>query len=110
MIFDELLSEVKKIKCEEQRISNENHLEVVVAKAELVLFNNILDSYFGKPLKPGGKGPSSDDNRIADPYGGIHKNQTLYLKKNDDFSEIVLLWPWGDGVSVTVKMIREQRK
>ena len=108
MTFDECVAEIKKIPCEEKRAEKEDYTEVVVARAALVPLTLILESYFGPPLKPEGKPSSKDADRYTEPYGGILSNQTLYFRRNEKGHDAALLWPWGNGASVTVKIIREK--
>ena len=107
MTFEELLREVKKIKCQEMRAHQENYLEVVVAKPELEAVTTVLQSYFSLPLKPAGEHPSKEANAYSEPYGGIQSNQTMYFRKNETASDLAFLWPWGSGTAITVKIIRE---
>lgn len=107
MTFEELRTKVKTLKCEEFRVEDSDYIEVVVAKTELAAMLTVLDSCFGPPLKPVGEDPSDEANRYAEPHGGVRDNQTLYYRKNEKGHELALLWPWGSGLSVTVKMIRE---
>ena len=108
MTFTELLAEVPKLKCEEQRAQAADYLEVVVAPETLVSLHKILATYFGLPLKPEGHSPSGEARRYAEPYGGIRKDQTMYFRQDGDFSQCALLWPWGSGTRVTVKIIQSK--
>ncbi len=107
MTFEELLSEIAKIKCREMRVRTENALEVVIAKADLGPLTAALESYFGPPLKPEGAAPSRDASGYAEPYGGIRRDQTMYFRKSESRSDIALLWPWGSGNVLTIKVFRE---
>ena len=107
MTFKELISEIAKIKCREMRVRTENALEVVIAKGDLGLLTAELTSYFGPLLKPEGAAPSHEAAHLAEPYGGIRRDQTMYFRKNEGVSEIALLWPWGSGDVLTVKIFRE---
>lgn len=107
MTFKELLSEVAKIKCRETRVRTDNALEVVIAKSDLGSLTAVLESYFGPALKPAGTQPSREANRYAEPYGGIRRDQTMYFRKQEGGAEIALLWPWGSGDVLTVKIFRE---
>lgn len=107
MTFEEFLCEVKNIRCQETRAWTDKYCEVVVASADLEAMAVVLQSYFGPPLKPKGERPSKEANAFAEPYGGIFDSQTMYFHKNGQGSELALLWPWGSGLSVTVKIIKE---
>ena len=108
MTFFELLAEVQKLKREEQRVHNEDLLEVVIAKEDMEPLHKILLAHFGVPLKPEGQAPSGEAKRQAAPYGGIRKDQTMYFRRESGFSEYALLWPWGSGTRITVKIIQDR--
>ena len=110
MTFEELLKQVKAVKGLEIRTVEKDYCEVVVAKAQLEVMLTVLNVYFGAPLKPGGQAVSKDAKHYSEPYGGVQNNQTLYHRKGDMGAEMALLWPWGSGMSVTVKIIREAEK
>jgi hypothetical protein len=107
MTFEELIDQVQKLNCEEKRALEANYSEVVVTKDVLPSLNAILQTYFGVPFKPLGKSANPEAARYAKPYGGVESNQILYLKKSASSVELALLWPWGSGASVTVKIIRQ---
>ena len=107
MTFEELVEQVQKLECLEKRTMEKDYCEVVVAKAKLAPTNALLESYFGEPLKPAGKEPSAEAARYAQPHGGIYGNQTLYFHKSEKTSELAFLWPWGNGTSITLKIIRQ---
>jgi hypothetical protein len=107
MTFEELLGQVKILKCKETRAQEKDYLEVVVTQDQLGPIVSVLEACFGPPLKPRGQRPSGDANRYAGPHGGVRANQTLYHRKHESSSEMALLWPWGSGDTVTVKIIRE---
>ena len=104
MTWNELAAEVKKSKLIEMRGQKEKYLEVVVAVADLAGVTSLFDSYFGEPLKPIGQRPSPDAVLYANPFGGVQTGQMLYVRKVDSAVHGALLWPWSDGVSVTVKI------
>jgi len=106
MTFEDLLSEIKKIKWEEIREQTDNYLEVVVGNADLDPLKSVLQSYFGTPIKPEGKWPSWNASRQSKSFGGVRRNQTMYFQKSEQGSEIALLWPWGCGTVMTVKIAR----
>jgi len=108
MTFIELIAEVKKLKCEEQRVHSEGLLEVVIAKDDMEPLHKVLLAYFGSSLKPEGQAPSGEAKRQAAPYGGIRKDQTMYFRHEGGFSECALLWPWGSGTRITVKIIQDR--
>jgi hypothetical protein len=104
MTWDELACEVKKAKLIEMRGQKDKYLEVVVAVADLKPMTDLFDSYFGSPLKPEGERASAEAARYADPFGGVQMRQILYVREIEKAVHGALLWPWADGVSVTVKI------
>jgi hypothetical protein len=108
MTFSEFLEEVKKVKREEQRAEEAEYLEIVISREVLASLHAVLSSYFGPPLKPEGDSPSGEANRHAKPYGGIRKDQTMYFRRDGAVSECALLWPWGSGGRITVKIIQSR--
>ncbi len=106
MTFSEMIEAVKKNPCEEKRAQDDNYLEVVVKKPDLKAFSSVLQDYFGPPFKPEGKSPSAEAERVAQPYGGVRGNQTMYFRRTDEGTEVALLWPWGCGTLLTLKIIR----
>lgn len=108
MTFQDCLTELQNIKFEESRAHTEDYFEAVISKAALDSLDRILTSYLGPPLKPEGQMPSGEANRHAKPYGGIRKDQTMYYRQDGDHSECALLWPWGGGARITVKIIRSK--
>lgn len=107
MSLEQLFSEITKIKLKETRLCTENALEVVIAKNDLGALTVALESYFGPALKPEGAVPSREAANLAEPYGGIRRDQTLYFHKNESTADVALLWPWGSGGALTVKIFRE---
>ncbi len=108
MTFQDFLVQIKTLKFEESRAQTEEYFEAVISKASLDLLHKILAAYFGSPLKPEGHTPSGEANRQAKPYGGIRKDQTMYFRRDAEHSECALLWPWGSGARITVKIIQSK--
>jgi len=106
MTFDDLLEQIQKIPCSEKRAREQNYCEVVFAKPSMQEVNTALEACFGPPLKPEGKPPSAEATQYSKAYGGVQGNQVLYYRKSANGDEMAMLWPWGNGVSVTLKMIR----
>jgi len=106
MTFENLLEQIQSIPCEEKRTREENYCEVVFSKPNMSQVNAVLEACFGPPLKSEGKTPTPEAAQYSKPYGGVQGNQVLYHRKSDNRDEIAMLWPWGNGTSVTLKMIR----
>lgn len=105
MNFSELLTEIKKLKFQETRADRTDYFEGV-AKMDLIPdLTTALQNYFGVAAKPAGQPSKGKDQQVSSPYGGIQKNQTLYWSEQK-IGELAMLWPWGDGASVTLKIAR----
>ena len=107
MTFEELIEEVKKVEFHEVRSQQKNYMEVVIAKKNMDSLLSVFESYFGVPLKPEGKPVTQEATQHSQPYGGVQNNQTLYFQKNNEGSTLALLWPWGSGVLITVKIVQK---
>ncbi|MFH0985139.1 MAG: hypothetical protein V1882_06340 [Candidatus Omnitrophota bacterium] len=108
MKFQDFLTEMQTLKVEESRAHSEDYFEAVVSKEGLASLHKVLTDYFGPPLKPEGQFPCGKANQHAKPYGGIRKEQTMYFRQDADYAEYAFLWPWGNGVRVTIKVIQSK--
>ncbi len=106
MSFQEMLAEIQTLKLAEKRAQTADYLEVVVERDHLGSLCKILESYFGVPLKPEGQAPSGKASQLAEPYGGIREDQTMYCLQGAERDEFALLWPWGNGIRITAKIIQ----
>ena len=106
MNFQELLASIQSLKLAEKRTQTAEYLEAVVERDHLESLCRILTDYFGAPLKPEGAAPSGKASQLAQAYGGIREDQTMYCLQTPAHNEFALLWPWGNGVRVTAKIIQ----
>lgn len=106
MRYDLFLEELKKVPCQELRSAEAEYFELVVRAGDLPKVNQVLETFFGKPMKPAGDTPSSEVKKLAQEYGGIREDQTLYYMAAEELYYYSLIWPWANGQSVTVKVIR----
>lgn len=109
MTFQELLAEAKKISCVESRAQLDHYVEIVVASDALPPAEALLCSYFGRPLKAKGVAPTPEISTQTRPYGGVQQNQTMYFRQGADGGEFAFLWPWGNGLSITLKIMTEKK-
>lgn len=105
MSLDEIVKQFSNLKIVDERELSNSYVEVVVLNEEISEWNTILTSVLDSALKPQDKDPSSNDLKIADAYGGIRSNQTLYRKDFNTHVIIAMFWPWGDQVHTTIKII-----
>ena len=104
MTFDELVQKLQRIPADEQRKKMDGYLEFVLSSRHLIHLYPALEEYFGPPFKPPGVSPTKEAEDHARTYGGILKHQTLYFFKRDGLANCAMIWPWGDGSRVTVKV------
>lgn len=106
MNYDFFLEELKKIPCLELRSDEPDFFELVVKVNDIPKVNTILETFFGKAIKPSGEKATADAKKKAEAYGGIRDDQTLYYLESEELYYYSLIWPWANGQSATVKVIR----
>ena len=106
MNYDFFLEELKKIPCVEMRSEDPEFFELVVNVSDMGKVNSVLETYFGKPLKPPGVKPTPESKKKSEAYGGARDDQTLYYLESEELYYYSLVWPWANGQSATVKVIR----
>jgi len=105
MTFEELLSAFKKMDLHITREVKADFLEVVIAKDHWVTIVGLLENYFGEPIKKEEDSPSVELDRLASPYGGVRRKQIMYHRwESNNCYSCALLWPWGCGYLVTLKL------
>ena len=109
MTHSQLLEELKKVDIEEIRADTTEKFEFALRTDYLTQLNGILQRYFGPPLKPPNERPSRQAAYYASSYGGIRRGQTLYCREGETVFDFALLWPWGDGTYVTVKILQDEK-
>ena len=109
MTYQELLNKAAGLKCSESRARLEHYFEIVVAKEDLPPVEVLLESYFGVPLKSAGQPASLELSVLARPFGGVQVNQTAYFYQGPDRGEFAFLWPWSNGLSITIKIMTEKK-
>lgn len=90
---------------EELRNDSKEFFECVINKKSLAATSKALEAFFGPPAKPAGKAPTKDDEYNTERFGGIRSNQILYVKKTNSETFLCMVWPWGDGDRLTVKIL-----
>lgn len=103
----EMLESIKRIPSLQLQEKGKDFLGAVIDNNELVSIRDILDAFFGPPLKPENTKVTAEVADISNPYGGIRENQTLYYRKDGNDRVLVMLWPWNDNSRFTLKVIRE---
>ncbi len=103
-----LIVDLRKVPSTEIRDgSSAEYFEVVLERAGLEEFTQILDAFFGPPAKPFDERRRFDGllGELVESRGGITKEQCLYLRRHDDhYVAFAALWPWGDSETITLKV------
>ncbi len=94
----------------EKRCINDGYAEIVIFSEQLDHCSKILEDFLGPAVKPSDLEPSKNHAKVADEFGGIFKNQTLFQKDYDDIMVIAMFWPWQNGKQVTLKIGVTRRK
>ncbi len=110
MNYNEFLKQINELRFEELREDRPEYMEFVIGTNHLNHLNSILESYYGAACSSPGKRPSQTAKKLADPYGGINKGQTLYHLDKGEVFYCALLWPWGNGQATTVKIYQGGKK
>jgi hypothetical protein len=95
------------LKLAERRQVDEEYAEVVFFTRDLEHWQQKLEGLLGPAVKPAGCKPDKTHEALANPRGGVRKDQILYNKKFDNRGVVALLWPWQDGASITLKIFSE---
>ena len=109
MNYSELREHLKKIKLQELRIDSPELFEFVVRKDQLTDVYPILQMYFGPPCDYAKSWPTPKAQKHVSMHGGVRNKQTLYYLEHDHSFQCALIWPWEDQMSVTVKIIEDQK-
>jgi len=89
------------------RADTKDYFEAVVLKEKLAGLIEKIDSAFGSQKLPLDKGFPAQVQAAIDNLGGIRGNQSLYVFNSENSFSIIMLWPWGDGKRVTLKMSKQ---
>lgn len=106
MRFGELKEQVKSVGLNELRKDIDNYFEAVVAQDKIKELNCKLNDFFGEPVWPSRKKLSLETEKAIEGYGGIIEGQILYSFNLGGANIYAMLWPWQNGESTTVKIIR----
>ncbi|MDH3344506.1 MAG: hypothetical protein OEM61_08320 [Desulfobacteraceae bacterium] len=110
MKIQEITEKFRSLEIFEKRCINDEYAEIVIFTEQLNHCSKILEGFLGPAVKPFGLEPSKIHEKVADEFGGIFKNQTLFQKDCDDIMVIAMFWPWGNGKQVTLKIAVARRK
>jgi hypothetical protein len=110
MKIKEITKNFGNLKNFENRCMNDEYAEIVIFTEQLVHCGKILEDFLGPAVKPPGLEPSIIHKKVADEFGGIFLNQTLFQKDYDDIMVLAMFWPWQNGKQVTLKIAVTRRK
>ncbi len=108
MNYNELLEQLRSLEIKEMREDQPEHMEFVITASRLDSLSSILKGFYGPASASPEEQPSNEAKKHAGPYGGIRKGQTLYYLNSGEVSHCALLWPWGDGQSITIKLYQDK--
>ncbi len=103
MDFNVLKQGLNNFTFQELRADEEDYFEGVITRQELVKLTPVLEGFFGPPVSPEGDIPPAVKATIEE-RGGIMSGQTLYVRLQDNAMIFAMLWPWGSGSPVTIKI------
>ncbi len=86
------------------READSQHADLVVENDQLDAWINLLDQHLGSPLKKTGEAVNFDAKKLTKAFGGIQKNQTLYVKSYETHHLMAMLWPWQNNRHTTLKL------
>lgn len=103
----DMLESIKKIPSLQLQETAGNFFGAVLNTSELTVIQDILNTFFGEPLKPENVKATQDVTDLSCQYGGVRDNQILYYKKDGSDTTLAMIWPWGDNQKFTLKIIHE---
>jgi hypothetical protein len=103
MEFSELRKEMDVFSFDEKRSDEADYFEVVVSKPELEKITPVLEKFLG-PAITSTQNLAPQQKTMVDEMGGIMPGQSLYLRSENNQTFFAMLWPWGSGKQVTVKI------
>jgi hypothetical protein len=107
MQFDEIRKELEGVVFDNLRIDDHNYFEAVIVKNELAKLTASLQRLFGSPVQPSDKRLSLQIQEMIKEFGGIRPDQSLYFWNEGKDAIFAMLWPWQDGLRITVKIIQK---
>lgn len=103
MRLNELFAALTGLEVFENRQADDNLIDVVFESQHTESWNARLESVLGPALKPAGAKPGAFARRVADDFGGVRIEQTLYYKGFEEHGVVVMFWPWQNGRCTTCK-------
>ncbi|HOX54843.1 MAG: hypothetical protein PHI86_01705 [Candidatus Omnitrophica bacterium] len=104
MSLKQIFEKFNSIEFAEKRCVDDEYVEVVVLNKQSEEWNKISQELFGPALKPAGAKPNKDVLSLAEEFGGIRNDQSLFKKEIDGRHVMAMFWPWQDGAHTTLKI------
>jgi hypothetical protein len=95
---------IKDLAVYDKRSADNSLIEVVFENKDIAIWQMRIESVLGLAIKPAGKKPDSRIKEIADSFGGIRNEQTLFYKSFSEHSLVAMFWPWQNGIHTTCKV------
>jgi hypothetical protein len=108
MEFVELKITLKNFGLDTVRVETNEYMEAVIEKGKLTELHARLFEFMGPIAWPSDNPIPDDVKAIISKYGGIMKGQTLYFMKKGAKVLFAMLWPWNDGVHITLKLGKKE--
>lgn len=110
MEFTELKKEIKGVILETLRSDSDTYLEAVIVKDEIPKLISKLEKFFDAPAWPSNAPLPAEITEAIKGCGGVMAGQTLYFWNREKDIVFVMLWPWGDGIHITIKISWQSKK
>jgi hypothetical protein len=101
----QLLQQAEHLSVHERRRFCDDYAEFVVLADHAADWEKLFITHLGPPTKKAGINPSTEDQLLAQRFGGIGRGQTMFVKKEDEHVLLVMFWPWQDRLHITIKVI-----
>ncbi len=105
--IEEVMHRARQIRHEQTRRESEDYLEMVMFCDSWNDLLSLFEGYFGPALKPAGEQADEEAETVANRFGGIAQDQTLYHALHENAQHVAMIWPWSDGKRMTVKILQE---
>ncbi len=104
MNYAKFLEQVRHVRNDHVRTDTPDYTEIVIPKTSLADMEKVMGQFLGPPAKPLGQKPAPEHLALTDKYGGIRPDQILYVHSEREDGVLVMFWPWGNGLLITVKI------
>jgi hypothetical protein len=105
MTLQDINGKIKDLTVFEKRKMTDEYTEIVFFNNDIDKWNSALSDILGPALKPAGVKPSKEIQTLANSYGGIYENQTLFKKDFEDSVVMAMYWPWQNNKHTTLKIV-----